>query len=317
MIVKEREIPLRLRKLESLGRCLHRSHPARQPILEEYKRRKSGYRGELAFDRYLDTYLSEDYYVLRNLRLPVRDSFFQIDTLILSPAFLLIAEIKNHSGSITLDSKFNQMTHTFQENETVIFNDPLLQAKLQASLLDDWLENHAKLSIPIDYLVVFTNPSVHIDTPTPAYYYKVCRMNSFLEKLASVKKHFPKPIVTPKELKRLAKLLTKNHNPEDNINILEDFNLTRADIHTGVQCPACSNFTVKRVSGYWRCSSCLKKSREAHIQAIDDYFLLIDCSISNRTLCDILCLSPSTARRLITTLHLHAVGSYRGRHYTK
>ncbi|CAM3789217.1 nuclease-related domain-containing protein [Mesobacillus zeae] len=316
MIAKEREMPLRLQKLEALDRRLPHSNPMKAVVTEAYRKRKSGYYGEVALDKHMDTYLAHQYTILRNIRLPVRDSFFQIDTLLLSPAFILVIEVKNHSGNIALDPKYNQMTHTYQQNTAINYNDPLLQVKLQQSLLKEWLQNHSKLSLPLDHLVIFTNPAVHIETSSPAYYSRVCRLNQFLDKITYIEKSYSKPTATSKEIKSLAKIIAKRHCPESEIDILNYYNLSEDNILKGVHCTECGNFHMKRVAGIWCCPACKNRTKDAHFQVISDYFLLINSNLSNKCLREFLCLSsPSTTLRVIHSMDFVVVGKNKGRRY--
>jgi len=109
MIAKERGVPIKLQKLEILLRRISFLHPKMPKIKEDYLKVKAGYMGEKSLDYYLSFLPEEQYYIFHYLRLPYQNHHFQIDTLILSPYFIPIFEVKNISGTITFDYNFNQL----------------------------------------------------------------------------------------------------------------------------------------------------------------------------------------------------------------
>ncbi|MBU8880911.1 NERD domain-containing protein [Bacillus sp. FJAT-29790] len=106
MIAKERLIPLRMLKNEALLRRIPKHHVKRTIIEKDQTRRKAGYRGEEASDYYVNQLPDKEYTIFHDLRLLNEQNYFQMDTLILSPKFALILEIKNISGTIYFDSSF-------------------------------------------------------------------------------------------------------------------------------------------------------------------------------------------------------------------
>lgn len=102
MIVKERRMPIYLRQLEALLRRLPVHHPKRNIIAENIAKYKAGYKGERAVDYSLSFLPEQDYSILHDIRLFDQNHYFQIDTIIISPRFLLFLEIKNIVGTLLL-----------------------------------------------------------------------------------------------------------------------------------------------------------------------------------------------------------------------
>lgn len=128
MIVKKRQLPLMILKLQSLLRRLPKNHPKIPYIEENLAKKMAGYRGEHSIDYPLSFLTFQNYFILHDLRLPHNDYFFQIDTLLISPKFILMLEVKNIAGKLFFDQEFHQLVRTLNDKEEV-FPDPILQVK--------------------------------------------------------------------------------------------------------------------------------------------------------------------------------------------
>lgn len=315
LIAKERIIPLRILKNEALLKRLPLDYPKRHWIEQDLTLRKPGFHGEVAIEYYINQLPAKEYTVLHNLRLPSGQNNFEIDTLLLSPHFALILEIKNYKGTLYFDSKFNQLIRIFNGKEDG-FSDPIPQAERQKTELGKWLASK-KISLPIDYLVVISKPSTIIKVD-PNYYLafqKVLHAHELLNRIEKIRRRYTEEKLTLKERKKLAKLLLKNHDILS-YNALEYFQIPETALLTGVHCPSCGALPILRVRGIWQCPKCDVKSKDAHIQALKDYFLLINSSISNQQFRDFVHLqSPNTAKKMLTSLNLPYSGENKCRKY--
>jgi hypothetical protein len=313
LLVKRRKSTDFIQSIDALLRRLPGNHPKRALIENDLAKRKAGYRGEKAVDYFINS-LTE-FTVIHDIRLYNGTEFFQIDTLLLSPSFILILEIKNISGTIFFDPTFNQLIQTKQDMEKG-FLDPLMQARRQQKELTKWLFD-MKVKIPIEYLIVISNPSTVIKASS---YHKnalarVLHANQLLERIDKLKVKYPEEKLTVKEIRKVSKTIIKKHSPP-NYNVLKYYNLQEKDIITGIQCHSCSKFSVERVRGTWKCSACNIVDKEAHIKALQDYFYLIDSSITNHQFRSFTYLSSSNiAKKLLTGLKLPHSGEKKSRLY--
>lgn len=117
MIIKGRTIPLINLILEALCRRLPLNFPKYQQISEELGRRQAGYQGEIALDYYLRLLPINKYLILHDLNLPDGDYNCQIDTLLLTPEFALIIEVKNMTGKLIFDTENEQYTQINNDKE--------------------------------------------------------------------------------------------------------------------------------------------------------------------------------------------------------
>lgn len=166
LIKKIRGIPIRILKLEALLRRLPLNHFQRAEIEKELARRYAGYRGEQSLDYYIAQIPQKDMLIFQDLRLPLsKDSFFQLDVLLLSPQLFIILEAKNIGGTICIDE--NQLLRILDDKEES-FTNPIQQVENQQYHLGNSINTHTNIKLPNTSFVVMTNSSAIIK-PNPNY----------------------------------------------------------------------------------------------------------------------------------------------------
>ncbi|WP_189655259.1 nuclease-related domain-containing protein [Bacillus sp. HNG] len=314
---KELELPFRLRKLEALIGRLSESHPKYQEIIDEFGRRMAGYKGELSIQYYLTFLKEKNYLIFHNLRLPdiSGEHFFEIDILLINPTFQLIIDAKHYRGELYFDGKFDQLIQSYKDTRKS-YNCPITQINRHHLQLNRLLESFKFPSIPIETLVIFTNPNAIIDASKDfKYYNKVIKSPSFLEKIELFEKRNRKEYLDKKELHKLSKLLLKKHTPYD-ANILEHYKISKDELITGVRCEKCRSIPMIRTQRKWHCTSCHFSAKTAYFDAIIDYYLLIGNTITNRELRKFLNLDSITAsKNILLSLNLEYEGNFRDRVY--
>ncbi|WP_374054826.1 nuclease-related domain-containing protein [Rossellomorea sp. FM04394] len=319
MIEKKRIIPRIILILQALLRRLPLHHPKLHMISEELGKRMAGYKGEKALDYTLSFLDPKKYNILHDLRLPRnshKDSFFQIDTLLITSKFILIIEVKYLAGTAFFDPNFNQLIQTKDGIEQAL-PDPTVQIKRQESQFINWLSKHGFPNITIYSCVVMSNDRTIIKTsPDNKTLNKiVIHRHSLLEKVKGLEDSMRIESATPKDLKKLIRTLKKQHE-EQNPSILERFNIEEKDLLNGVICEACNHRPLVRKHGTWFCLKCKSRNNNAHIQALKDYELLINSKINNTELRKFLVVdSPYVAKRLLQSLHLPTTGIKKGKQY--
>jgi len=146
MTQNARPRPLRLRQVEALCNRLHPKHPKRLEIEKERSIRRAGYRGELNVDYHL-SFLppKHPYTIIKDFRLKNLHNF-QIDTLLISPYFSLIIEVKNITGNLHIDPHTKQLIQNHEQN----YSNPIEQANRHQKQLREWLANQKVKSFPIE-----------------------------------------------------------------------------------------------------------------------------------------------------------------------
>ena len=316
MSKKEHQKPIYLLKLEASLRRVVPDFLRRQEIVDELGRKSAGYRGEISLSYDLNYIDEKKYSIFNSLRLPGVGSFFQLDNLLASSQFLLIPEVKNMSGELYFDKHFNQLVQ-LKDGVRHVYPDPIEQVERQKEELTIWLNKGKFPDVPIETLVIFTNRHAYIKA-SPDYtaaFEKVIRSIKLPYKLRQFEQKYSREMFSKKDLRRLARYLERDHTPY-NPNILQKFGICQADIMKGVHCPKCFKFAMKRGRNIWTCPHCHFSSEFAHIPSINDYFLLIGDTITNRELREFLQVSSRhVATNILTSLGLSYSGGGRHRKY--
>jgi Nuclease-related domain len=276
MKMNERKPPRNILYNESLQRRLKPLSTLRPKIEEDLLKAWAGYHGECKVDRFLSTIDNKEIYIIHDLTLQIGDTYFQIDTLILSKSFGLILEIKNIAGHLSISTDFGQVTRTLN-GEVTGFTNPIEQAKRYRIYLLKWLRKKKFPPVPIDFLVVFTNPSSVITSTNPLEetLSKTIRLESLVSKFLSLQQYYKNDVLSEKEIKKISQLLLKENTSYTFTKIKDEF-------VKGVFCTNCKDLSMTRKKGSWFCTICGHFDKNAHVQAIHDYFELISPFITTK-----------------------------------
>ncbi|MDZ5472213.1 nuclease-related domain-containing protein [Bacillus sp. 31A1R] len=305
LIAKELYVPIKLQTLEATLRRFHQNVHKRPNIETDFAKSWAGYHGERSLKYYLNFLPERDYIIFFDLRLLNFDNPFQMDILVLSSKYALILEVKNILGTLYFDQDFQQLIRTINDKEEGLPN-PIVQAKKQKRQLSIWLDSH-HINLPVDYLVVISNPSTILKThPTTRseVLKRVVHSNLLLDRIEAMNRKYQEDILDPKQLRKLTKGILKSHTPTD-IDIYKLYGVSEHDLITGVHCPVCSYIPMIRRKRSWYCEKCNSYHKDAHVRTLKDYFLLINKTITNEKCRSFLQLSsPDVANRLLTSMNL-------------
>lgn len=316
MFVKEVKKPRKISKTEVLFNRISESHSKRNDVKLELSRHLRGYNGERSLTYYLNQLPEKDYYIFHNLRLPHGKYYFQIDFLIICSRFVMILECKNFYGTLFFEKDFKQLIRSVNGQEEG-FTDPITQARWHRTQLTNWLNINGFSSIPIEFLFMINDPStiVKIDNNHSDAKRYVAHNYVFLDRFNLINRTYKNEVFDRKLIKRLSKKLIFQHVEEDP-DLLRRFRINVEEIIKGIRCPSCLTYGMKRSHGKWVCQKCKISSKDAHLQALSDYFLLISTSITNKQFREFLLLSdPNAATYLLKNLNLSQSGSKKGRIY--
>ncbi|MFJ5713860.1 nuclease-related domain-containing protein [Neobacillus sp. NPDC093127] len=317
MIIKERTKPFVMLILEALVRRLPLSHQKYQLIWEELGRRQAGYQGEKSLDYYYRELPNEKYMILHDLNLQDGDYNCQIDTLLLTSEFALAIDVKHFAGKLIFDTENEQLIQIHNGKEKG-FPYPIAQGERHQKYIKKLLAKHHFPPVPVEYLVVISNGyASYVVTGNKAYKVKprVCKADVFLNKMELLEKQYSNPLLTAKDLRKLCRLLVKM-NTVPTSYILKKYGIQRPDLLTGVHCPTNSNHFLIRKNQNWYCPSCDTFSKDAHLDALKDYFLLFGSTITNQQFREFAHLkSHDTAKRLLQSCNLQCFGKNRYRYY--
>jgi hypothetical protein len=319
LFAKGRVKPMKLEQNEALLRNLNDCHLKIPLIEQELKKRKAGFNGERAVDYQLSFLTDKKYMIFNDLKLPLTPHHFQVDSLLFTPCYTLILEIKNISGTLTIDSEFNQLTKEYNGAVTG-FSDPITQARRQKLFLQRFFYDNNLIIPPIEYFVVISNPNTILrmgkGQTLQAPYNKIIHAQNLISEISKLNSLYTEEKFNKKEFRRIKKVLLTKHDTSYS-SILNTYGINENELLRGVFCELCRR-KMERVYGTWFCKGCKVCSKTAHERKVEDYFLLIKPRITNKELRYFLELeSRKTSEIILNSLNLKTTGSTKGTIYHK
>src|SRR5690625_3564839 len=316
MIIKKRGSPIELYKLEALHRRIPPHHQTKEKVFSDFKKARTGIRGEKEIDFSLKFLDHQNYLILQHLRLSDQNGAFQIDHLILTRKYILILEVKNWYGTVIFGEN-GQVIRIGDNDIEEGFPNPIPQAKLQQHRLQKWLNSAGLSNIPINFFVVISFPSTIIKSasaefPIPE---QVIHNNQLLFEIPKLDKMYQSPILESIDLIELGQQLNAAHTPSTQ-NLLVKYGIEPRELIKGIFCPNCNTVPMLRRKQKWFCRTCQHTSSEAHFSALNDYQWLIRDYITNRDARDFLRIeSPYVTKRLLQMGGFKSSGNTSGRKY--
>lgn len=247
MLMKPYIEPMELKLLKHLSKRKNLSSKEKL----HYVNLEKGYEGEAKMAAWLEN-LTSEWIILYDLLLEKNNSFFQIDTILISQHTIYLFEIKNYEGDFFING---ENWYTKSGNE---IKNPVLQLKRSVSLFRQWLKDN-NFSFSIESYVVFINPEFTLFQ---------ARLNL--------------PIILPTQLNRFIKNLNMSPSPPNNKSIklaeqLVSDHLTQSpytftpkyeydQVKKGIACAFCTSFMTAFNDNQLVCESCgWKENIEASI----------------------------------------------------
>ncbi|MET3683063.1 hypothetical protein ABID56_001153 [Alkalibacillus flavidus] len=283
-----------------------------QLLQEKLGRERAGYKGEKNVQHFLNSLQISDLFVLYGYRSFGVDSYFQIDTLLITTHFILIIESKHIRGTLSLND-FNQLIQHYNGTKTV-FNNPLMQAKVQRYQLTYLLQKLQLNHLPIHTCATFTHSKAELNfSQQSPNMFPVQNLLSFIHQLFQSQ---PDPLISKQQAMNIARTLKDYHQPRE-VNLLEELEIDNDLISKGVRCtnPLCQHSKMTRVHGNWQCNKCQYKDRFAHLQTFKEFAIIYGTrNIINQQAKSFLNIdSPQTTKRLLSILE--KLGDNKGRIY--
>jgi hypothetical protein len=306
--------PTFLLQAEALERRIPENHRKMQDIKSKIRALRSGYNGEKTVKYYLEQIPEHKYHIFYGLRLPTGNTFFQIDTLLLSQKLIITIDAKNHSGKVRFEK--NQMIHEYGDSREV-YENPVAQVNRHKILLKQLFIKNKLPLIHIENLVSVCKPSTEIiiDPGYKEAEQKVIRAYDLLKKVDEFEEANTDKKLNQRAINQLINFLITQHTPQK-IDILNYFQIQEDEIGTGVQCPRCFYIPMDYKRSKWICPECLLFSEVAHLNGINDYFLLIKPTFSNPEIRTFLHLPSSrSTTSFLPKLNFPYSGTKRGRIY--
>ncbi|WP_432363387.1 NERD domain-containing protein [Sporosarcina sp. UB5] len=287
-------------------------HEAIPALRSKHAAVQAGFGGEQELDKVFESYaFGMKHGVFHDLSL-ASSTYFQVDTLFITPWYAVLFEVKNIAGELTVTENPPQLIRVLDSGQVSGFKSPIAQLESNCELFRDWLYSR-NVSLPVYGAVVLAYIKQRIevfDTNIPILFPSA--VPTFIRKLPTTS-----PLLDDEAFANLLSQLGSSHRHFIPSPICETYSIRRSDIRTGVICPGCGFIGMEKYMGGWRCPSCGGTSRDAHKQAIRDWFLLFGGGMRNKDCREFLKVDrQQTAHRLLASMDLEVEGAKRNRSYT-
>ncbi|WP_172370351.1 nuclease-related domain-containing protein [Sporosarcina jiandibaonis] len=313
MIIKKNEVPLKLRGLEALNSRLSHSYKKQSGIAEELRIVRAGVNGErILTNIFLKYSFLDRHYIFHDLNLQ-STGLFQLDTLFLSHQGAVIFEMKNIAGDIKFLHESRQLMRKLENGQVDVFECPSVQLERNKFLLEDWFHSNDLKGFPIHGVAVFPSPRQRFENiPENLTLLFPLEIPVYIRKLMK-----SPPIIDTQALDLIANKLVASHREFNPFPICKKYKIDSEEIMTGVRCDQCGLHEMISTTRGWICKSCKHFSRDAHKQAVLDYFMLFGNSLTNKKCREFLHLSSiDKTTRLMKQMNLPFHGEKKGRKYT-
>lgn len=292
-------------------RRLPSQHEAIPVMRSKHAAVQAGFGGEQELDKVFESYaFSMKHGIFHDLSL-ASSTYFQVDTLFITPWYAVLFEVKNIAGELTVTKNPPQLIRVLDSGQVSGYKSPIAQLESNCELFQDWLHSR-NISLPVYGAVVLAYAKQRIevfDTNIPVLFPSA--VPSFIRKLPTTS-----PLLDDETFADLMTQLRGSHREFIPSPICETYKIQRNDIRTGVICPGCGFVGMDKYMGGWRCLSCGGTSRDAHRQAIRDWFLLFGGGMRNKDCREFLRVDrQQTAHRLLASMELEVDGAKRNRSY--
>lgn len=311
MLALERIKSNKLIGLEALLRRLPEETIEYNFYKEMYILLNKGYEGEVHVDGlWKEMNIHSPYYLFHNYEtVNEAGNSHQIDTLLLTPHFIWVLEVKNISGRIDIDEKKHQLIRTSSTGTTNCYKNPVDQIKRHSDLIKRRLQK-LKIELPVDIAIVLANESTIIgNVPDNISIFHASGLQTELDNLYKI--YSERKLTTYYVEKIKHELMSMYHRKSWQPK------LHPSKLRKGVWCKNCGYKSLMIFEkGRFKCSVCNFECKNAIYEVLTDYRYLHSEWISNRELREYLHIeSRFAANRLIAKLNCEFEGTYRNRKY--
>lgn len=288
--------------LTALTKRLHPTHEKYKQIQDELNRSLSGEHGEKHVYSILRR-LPENFTILHNVYICGQ----QIDFLLLSPSFCVILEVKNIKGKLRFTQNPRQLIRLNDDKVEDIFQSPESQLEQNVAAVQNFFNQH-QILIPIYCAIVFPFYNVSFLEVGNT---RIVIGKDVLNFIRNISGHHD--VINPV---KVGNLLRDHAKPLHRFPLCSFYNIHQKYILHGPECTNCNTIPMKRIRYTWICSKCGQTNQSAHIQALVDYHMLINDTISVKELIDFLGLrNRYEAIRILNKHSLGKVGNNRSTKY--
>lgn len=294
MFIKERIEPIELEWLPRLMHRLPRHHKSWKEVEKAHYMMRAGYGGEIEVDRLLKRLRWKECLFIGDLQLS--EAYCQMDTIVLTPFFALILEVKNYSGTLIFDEESMHMRQITRQGQEFGYNSPVTQAwNAREELLILFEEMGIALPVYAAIVLPYSTTLVeNIPKVFPVIYGH--SLNRFISTLPQNGQPLP-----DEELLRIGQHLTAKHSPFTKKNYPYTFKYHPAELKKGILCRQCGLLSSQISIRTHYCLNCKLKIMDGFRQTLDEWFAIASPTITNSQCREFLMLRNKNAAHHILT----------------
>ena len=221
--------------------------------------------------------------------------------------FCAVLEVKNVKGNITFTQQPKQMLREV-EGKTDIFQSPEIQLeRLEIELSRLFQQHHIQL--PIFSAIAFPFHTSIIQNESKQYPILIGKeVLNYIHLL-------PRPRVCA-DPQKVETILQKQSKPWQRFPLCEYYKVDPRYIKTGVECRACGTIPMIRVNRTWKCANCDVTDQTAHVQALREYYMLVNKYITTQQAMNFLHLrNRYEAIRILKSVSIQRIGQAKSSKY--
>ncbi len=309
-IFHKRAFPAKLIALGRLFRRLPIIHPLHDRVKMDLYHASAGHGGEELVDNVLKSiHFPLPYAVFPNIRLFEQSiPSTQIDILLITPAYALILEVKNWSGSVT----FQPIGQVIQRRDEASrsLDCPTIQANTIRNHVVDWLSKY-QVNLPVYQCVVFPYASTMIHGAENRNILFSKELPIFIRKLNKLPR-----LLSDSAFNKLSQKVKLADHPFIQPPICRQYDLTIQNLTKGLFCERCDAPLHRHSLKVHVCKACLYIPENPYIEAMQDWFTLIHPHVKNNELADFTKTpSPRTVSYFMSLSGFPATGDKKSRKY--
>ena len=279
-----------------------------ETIQNHFHRLQAGQVGEKKLrDALTDYNFTQNNYIFYDFQTVNRNGFsHQIDALLITEFFLLVMEVKHFSGTLSYKPQVHEFSRISHDGVVTNFKNPFDQVYRHQLFLNNYFSSLG-FHLPIERIVISSNYRAILDSSL--FDFPILHLSGLPTLLEKLFQNYTNKIIDVPTITAMLEQIRTNLPIQKRV--------PRDRIRTGVLCVNCQlQHVMKYRRGFWHCSVCHSKSREAIFFALNHYRLLISSHITNRDFRTFFGIeSSSIATKLLAQLKLDKVNNGRGSYY--
>lgn len=308
--MKERSDSLTLKGLIAAQSRLSTTHPMVSTLASKQTIIEAGIGGEQRVAEVLQKYrFPFKNIIFHDLSLS-SDTYFQMDHFFKTPYFGIILETKNMAGSLEFRENPPQLIQKREDGQIKYYESPVVQLERNIELLSAWLSQR-NIDLPLYGAIVLAYPKQHVEIPPPNT--KILFPNLIPPFIKSLPQQGER--LDTSTFNKLSGDLLRSHQTYIPKPVCESYQIPEGAIQPGVRCVACGKIGMIKLPRTWHCPSCKVNDHLAHQGTLDEWFLVVKRTITNRECREFLGVDIHTATRILQSLPLQTKGTFRNRSY--